>query len=111
IAAHPGCNFEDMKKLKEFTSTKLRMNPEQVQIFCPAPSTYSALMYYTERDPFTGKPIFVEKNPINKERQKDIVVEKSGPARMRIPEYGKRRNIDESRNNRHRHGNTSGRNH
>ena len=37
------------------------MNPEQVQIFLPAPSTYSSLMYYTGIDPFTGKPLFVEK--------------------------------------------------
>jgi len=76
IAAHPGCTTDDMKKLKRFTSEKLKMNPEQVQIFCPAPSTYSSLMYYTETDPFTGKPIFVEKDPRNKERQKNIAVKK-----------------------------------
>ena len=76
IAAHPGCTDDDMKKLKQFTSEKLKMNPEQVQIFCPAPSTYSSLMYYTETDPFTGKPIFVEKDPQNKDRQKSIVVKK-----------------------------------
>jgi len=76
IAAHPGCTDDDMKKLKQFTSEKLKINPEQVQIFCPAPSTYSSLMYYTETDPFTGKPIFVEKYPQNKDRQKSIVVKK-----------------------------------
>ncbi|MDP2719977.1 MAG: YgiQ family radical SAM protein [Dehalococcoidia bacterium] len=76
IAAHPGCTDDDMKKLKQFTSEKLKINPEQVQIFCPAPSTYSSLMYYTEVDPFTGKPIFVEKDPQNKDRQKSIVVRK-----------------------------------
>ena len=76
IAAHPGCTNDDMKRLKRFTSEKLKMNPEQVQIFCPAPSTYSSLMYYTETDPFTGKPIFVEKDPRNKERQKNIAVKK-----------------------------------
>ena len=53
------------------------MNPEQIQIFCPAPSTYSALMFYTETDPFTGKKIIVEKDPRRKELQKDIVVKKS----------------------------------
>jgi uncharacterized radical SAM protein YgiQ len=76
IAAHPGCTDDDMKKLKQFTSEKLKINPEQVQIFCPAPSTYSSLMYYTETDPFTRKPIFVEKDPQNKDRQKNIVVKK-----------------------------------
>jgi len=76
IAAHPGCTCEDMQKLKQFTSQKLKINPEQVQIFLPAPSTYSSLMYYTEMDPFTGKPVFVEKDPRYKARQKNIVVNK-----------------------------------
>jgi ABC-type transporter MlaC component len=69
-----------MVKMKQFTSEKLKTNPEQVQIFCPAPSTYSALMYYTGMDPFTGKQIFVEKNPQNKDRQKDIIVTKQAAA-------------------------------
>ena len=76
IAGHPGCTLNDMNKLKRFTSRELKMNPEQVQIFCPAPSTYSALMYYTETDPFTGKKLFVEKDPRKKEQQKNVVVEK-----------------------------------
>ncbi len=77
IAGHPGCTLNDMNKLKRFTSRELKMNPEQVQIFCPAPSTYSALMYYTESDPFTGKKLFVEKDMHRKEQQKDIVVKKA----------------------------------
>jgi radical SAM superfamily enzyme YgiQ (UPF0313 family) len=76
IAAHPGCTGEDMKSLKRFASRTLKMNPEQVQIFLPLPSTYSALMYYTEIDPFTRRSLFVEKDPMKKERQKDIMVEK-----------------------------------
>jgi uncharacterized radical SAM protein YgiQ len=76
MAAHPGCTLNDMKKLKQFTSHELKMNPEQVQIFCPAPSTYSSLMYYTEADPFSGKKLFVEKDLRRKELQKDIVVKK-----------------------------------
>jgi len=76
IAAHPGCTEEDMRSLKRFASRTLKMNPEQVQIFLPLPSTYSALMYYTEIDPFTRRSLFVEKDPVKKERQKDIAVEK-----------------------------------
>jgi uncharacterized radical SAM protein YgiQ len=76
IAAHPGCTEEDMRSLKRFVSRTLKMNPEQVQIFLPLPSTYSALMYYTEIDPFTRRSLFVEKDPMKKERQKDIAVEK-----------------------------------
>lgn len=73
IAAYPGCTDEEMYQLRRFTSEKLHIHPEQVQIFTPTPSTYATLMYYTETDPFTGQPIFVEKDPARKERQKKIV--------------------------------------
>ena len=50
---------------------ELKLNPEQVQVFTPTPSTYSTLMYYTEINPFTNKKIFVEKDLKKKEKQKD----------------------------------------
>ena len=78
IAAHPGCSLDDMQALKAFTQGKLRTNPEQVQIFTPLPSTWSALMYYTENDPITGKPLFVEKNITLKEEQKRVLTVKDG---------------------------------
>jgi len=74
IAAHPGCREEDMYQLKDYATKELKINPEQVQIFTPLPSTYSALMYYTEKDPFSGETVFVEKNLKKKNRQKDILI-------------------------------------
>jgi uncharacterized radical SAM protein YgiQ len=76
IAAHPGCTLEDMKSLKSFVSNELNINPEQIQIFTPTPSTYSTLMYYTGLDPFTLKPVFIEKDFKKKEEQKNILVKK-----------------------------------
>jgi len=76
IAAHPGCTESDMQRMHRFASQELQIHPEQVQIFTPTPSTYSSLMYYTELDPFTLQPIFVEKDPRRKERQKEIVTRK-----------------------------------
>lgn len=73
IAAHPGCTEADMQRVRHFASRELNIHPEQVQVFTPTPSTYSTLMYYTERDPFTGQPIFVEKDLRRKARQKEIV--------------------------------------
>jgi uncharacterized radical SAM protein YgiQ len=73
IAAHPDCTAADMNKLKAFSAKNLKMNPEQVQVFLPAPSTYSSLMYYTGIDPFTGKSLFVEKELPKKELQKRIL--------------------------------------
>ena len=77
IAAHPGCTEEDMRELKSFATRELKINPQQIQIFTPLPSTYSSLMYFTGIDPFTGRKIFVEKNIAKKQRQKDIVVGRS----------------------------------
>ncbi|KYM42034.1 YgiQ family radical SAM protein [Fusobacterium necrophorum] len=76
IAAHPGCREKEMIDLKKFASRELRVNPEQIQIFTPTPSTYSTLMYYTEKDPFTGKKLFVEKDNGKKQKQKEIVLDK-----------------------------------
>lgn len=74
IAAHPGCKLEDMKKVKKFTREKLHIQPEQIQIFTPTPSTYSSLMYCTGKNPFSSEKIFVEKNFKGRENQKRIVL-------------------------------------
>jgi radical SAM superfamily enzyme YgiQ (UPF0313 family) len=65
-----------MRKLKSFTSKYLKINPEQVQIFTPTPSTYSTLMYYTGIDPFTKMIIYVEKDIMSKEKQKEVLTSK-----------------------------------
>jgi hypothetical protein len=67
-----------MRQLKQFASHELRISPEQVQLFTPLPSTYSALMYCTGIDPFTREPIFVEKDQGRRERQKRIMTRKPG---------------------------------
>lgn len=76
IAAHPGSTQKDMEDLKQFANADLKLNPEQVQVFTPTPSTYSTLMYYTELDPWTREKIFVEKDPMKKQKQKDVVTQK-----------------------------------
>jgi uncharacterized radical SAM protein YgiQ len=73
IAAHPGCTQNDMTRLKTFAQEKLKLLPEQIQVFTPTPSTYSTLMYWTERNPFTGKPCFVEKTFSGREKQKNAI--------------------------------------
>lgn len=75
IAAHPGCTEKNMYNLKDFASNVLKINPEQAQVFTPTPSTYSTLMYYTGLDPWSKKPLFVEKDIGKKEKQKGIVVQ------------------------------------
>ena len=38
-------------------------------------------MYYTEMDPWSRKPVFVEKDQNRKQKQKDIVTAKGNEAR------------------------------
>jgi uncharacterized radical SAM protein YgiQ len=73
IAAHPGCAEEDMHALQSFAARELHTMPQQVQIFTPLPSTWAALMYWTEIHPETGRKIYVEKDLMKKQQQKDIV--------------------------------------
>ncbi|MCB2200264.1 YgiQ family radical SAM protein [bacterium] len=73
IAAHPGCGETEMKALRDYTRKELQLTPEQVQIFTPLPSTWSALMYWTGIDPFTGDKVFVERDMNRKRKQKELV--------------------------------------
>jgi radical SAM superfamily enzyme YgiQ (UPF0313 family) len=77
MVSHPGCNKEEIKKMKSFISNRLKINTEQVQIFTPTPSTYSTLMYYTEVNPFNKNKIFVEKDKYKKENLKKIITSKT----------------------------------
>ena len=51
----------------------LHYMPEQVQDFYPTPSTISTCMYYTELDPRTMQPVYVEKNPHRKAMQRALI--------------------------------------
>ena len=85
IAAHPGCTAGDMEAARRFASRELAIRPEQVQLFTPAPSTISTLMYHTKRDPFSKRALFVEETAAGRERQKKILVAKKGLLRYEMP--------------------------
>jgi uncharacterized radical SAM protein YgiQ len=74
LVAHPGCDLTAMDALKDFIKRQLQLQPEQVQIFTPTPSTYSTLMYYTGKNPFTGKQIVVERRLKEKIKQKERII-------------------------------------
>lgn len=98
IAAHPGgCELKHMEDLKRFASKELKISPEQVQIYTPLPSTYSALMYYTGRDPFTDQPIFVERDTTAKIKQKEILTAQTDRRAGKAVAKPKKRITDPSR--------------
>ena len=76
IAAHPGCRIREMENLRGFVNQQLKLTPEQVQIFIPLPSTWSGVMYYTEKNPNSRERIFVEKENRSKEKQKNLITKR-----------------------------------
>jgi len=75
ISGHPGCRMEDMESLSRNPHLK-NLFMEQVQDFTPTPMTRSSVMFYTGIDPKTDKPLFVERNPRRKQRQKSFFFKK-----------------------------------
>jgi uncharacterized radical SAM protein YgiQ len=60
IASHPGATLDHALELALYLQ-KHKIKLEQVQNFTPTPMTVATTMYYTETDPFTGKPVHVPK--------------------------------------------------
>lgn len=72
MSSHPGCTLKDAVELAEYIRD-IGFMPEQVQDFYPTPGTVSTCMYYTELDPFTGKSVYVPKNPHEKAMQRALI--------------------------------------
>lgn len=72
IAAHPGCTEKDMQRLDTLIKRDLKLRPEQTQVFTPTPLSLSTLMYYSGKGP-AGEKIFVERDPLKKEKQKRTI--------------------------------------
>lgn len=83
IAGHPGCRQKDMGLFKKFAREKLQLIPRQVQLFTPTPSTFSTLIYWTGKNPLTGRPCFVERNVKAREAQKQLLFSKTGKQKQR----------------------------
>lgn len=62
MSSHPGSTLKDAIKLAEYVRD-IGYMPEQVQDFYPTPSTISTCMYYTGVDPRTMEPVYVARNP------------------------------------------------
>src|SRR3989338_3894400 len=72
IIGHPGCALKDALNLAIYL-IKHRMRPEQVQDFIPLPLTIAGAMYYTEKDSFTGRAIYVAKTLKERKMQRALV--------------------------------------
>ena len=74
IAAHPGCDEEDMLNLSLWIKQK-NFKPDQVQTFYPSPMSLATAMYYSERNPlqkvrYKSEKLSVCKDPEQRRLQK-----------------------------------------
>jgi uncharacterized radical SAM protein YgiQ len=76
ISSHPGCTVKDMQKLSENPALR-GIYMDQVQDFTPTPMTTSSVMFYSGIDPRDMKPVFVERDPERKMRQKSYFFKNS----------------------------------
>ena len=72
MSSHPGSELKDAITLAEYIRD-LGYMPEQVQDFYPTPSTLSTCMYYTGLDPRTMTPVYVPKDPHEKDMQRALI--------------------------------------
>ena len=72
ISSHPGSTLDDAIELALYMK-KTGFVPDQVQDFYPTPGTLATCIYYTERDPFTGKPVHVARDMKEKKMQRALL--------------------------------------
>jgi uncharacterized radical SAM protein YgiQ len=76
ISSHPGCTMKDMERLASHPALK-GIWMDQVQDFTPTPMTTSSVMFYSGLDPRDMKPVFTERDPEKKQRQKSYFFKNS----------------------------------
>jgi uncharacterized radical SAM protein YgiQ len=68
ISGLPDCKEDDMKQLA-YIMSRMRYNLEQVQSFTPTPMTLASTIFYTGKDPYTGKKVYIAKTQDGRKRQ------------------------------------------
>jgi uncharacterized radical SAM protein YgiQ len=72
ISGHPGSTLEDSLALALYLIRK-GIHPEQIQDFLPLPLTLAGAIYYTGKDPVTGKPVHVTKAFQERKMQRALI--------------------------------------
>ncbi len=72
IASHPGSDLHAMIGLALFLK-RHGYRPDQVQDFIPAPFDIATALYYTGRDVFTGKEVYVAKGLRDRKMQRALM--------------------------------------
>ncbi len=72
MSSHPGCEIKDAVRLAQYVKEN-GFAPEQAQDFYPTPGTLASCMYYTQKDPYTKKDIYVPRDKHEKEMQRALI--------------------------------------
>lgn len=72
MSSHPGCDLNDAIELACYLKS-INHIPQQVQDFYPTPATISTTMYWTGLDPMTMKPVYVARDPHEKQLQRALM--------------------------------------
>ncbi len=72
MSSHPGSTLHDAIALALYLKRE-NLSPEQVQDFYPTPGTASTVMFATGIDPFTGKKVYVARDPREKKLQRALL--------------------------------------
>ncbi len=72
ISSHPGAGLVEARDLA-MKLKKAGIYPEQIQDFIPLPMTVSGCMYYTGKDPFTGREVYVARGLKERRMQRALI--------------------------------------
>ena len=72
MSSHPGSILNSAIELAEYLRDT-KYQPEQVQDFYPTPGTLSTAMFYTGKDPLTGKDVYIPKSKKEKAMQRALL--------------------------------------
>lgn len=72
ISSHPASRLIDAVDLAVYLHDH-HLRPDQVQDFYPVPGTLATAMYYTEKDPLGGSPVYVAKKEEDKKDQRALL--------------------------------------
>ncbi len=73
MSGFPGCRNQDMQAVVNFLR-KWKFQPQQVQAFLPIPMTLATAMYVAEKEPNSGRPLYVAKKESEKRDQRDSIL-------------------------------------
>lgn len=72
ITGHPGTSLKEALRLALYLA-KRGVCPEQIQDFIPTPMTVSSCMYWTGKDPFSGKLVYIPRTERERKMQRALL--------------------------------------